>query len=143
MPKVKIHGLACTSFRLLQKYPLWSVDSATWTKLAAYGNIFVPKKTDGRWDFAEKPLCIYISQEHPRNDDNFFSFTNLCPLNYDHVNQWLNYINLAMGDSNKKILGVTNDYQLRMKANLICYQKLMDSLPAWPWRFRYRRQKVF
>lgn len=36
---VKTHGLAVTSLSLMFQYPWYSVDSATWVKVAAYGKI--------------------------------------------------------------------------------------------------------
>ena len=41
-PRVKVHGLAATSLPLMQRYPWYSVDSATCHKLAIYGNILIP-----------------------------------------------------------------------------------------------------
>lgn len=41
-PRVKVHGLATTSLPLMQRYPWYSVDSATCHKLAIYGNILIP-----------------------------------------------------------------------------------------------------
>jgi hypothetical protein len=39
VPKVKVHGFACTSFPLMQAFPWYSVDSATCRKLGNYGFI--------------------------------------------------------------------------------------------------------
>lgn len=41
-PRVKVHGLGATSLPLMQRYPWYSVDSASCMKSAVYGNIFIP-----------------------------------------------------------------------------------------------------
>lgn len=41
-PRVKVHGLGATSLPLMQRYPWYSVDSATCMKLAVYGQIIIP-----------------------------------------------------------------------------------------------------
>jgi len=39
--KLKFHGLAFTSLALMYQYPWYSVDSATWVKVSAFGKIIV------------------------------------------------------------------------------------------------------
>jgi hypothetical protein len=41
-PRVKVHGLATTSLPLMQRYPWYSVDSASCMKYAIYGKIIIP-----------------------------------------------------------------------------------------------------
>lgn len=41
-PRVKVHGLATTSLPLMQRYPWYSVDSASCMKFAVYGQIIIP-----------------------------------------------------------------------------------------------------
>lgn len=41
-PNVKTHAFGMTSFKLLEKYPLYSADSTAWLLRAAYGVIFTP-----------------------------------------------------------------------------------------------------
>ena len=44
LPVCRVHGFAMTSPNLMLKYPWWSVDSASWIKSAAYGNIIQEKE---------------------------------------------------------------------------------------------------
>ena len=44
-PKWKIHGFGMTNALLMSEYPWYSVDSTSWVKMAAYGDIIFPK-----WD---------------------------------------------------------------------------------------------
>lgn len=41
-PTVKFHGFAVTSSAYLKRYPWYSVDSSSWTKVAGYGQVVVP-----------------------------------------------------------------------------------------------------
>jgi hypothetical protein len=45
---VKAHGLGLTSLSLLRRYPFASVDSGTWLKQSAIGQIPIPRYLDGR-----------------------------------------------------------------------------------------------
>ena len=62
LPVVRTHGFAMTSWKLLMRYPWWSVDSASWIKIAAYGRILVPHRRDGRFVFNVPPYIIGVSQ---------------------------------------------------------------------------------
>ena len=64
MPRVKVHGLAVTSFYLLKRYPWWTTDSASWRKAAAFGKIFIPRpKTAGfeGWNFDKTPCALKVT----------------------------------------------------------------------------------
>ena len=50
-PDIKVHGFAVTSLSLMRRYSWWSVDSTTWLKHAAYGNVMVPKQCSNGKDF--------------------------------------------------------------------------------------------
>lgn len=72
-PKVKFHGFAVTSFRLIKLFPWASVDSATWGIVAGMGRVFMPYKRGGKWDFAsDVPLHFACSQikGHPAHVEN-------------------------------------------------------------------------
>jgi len=61
-PDIKIHGFAVTSLRLMKRYTWTSVDSTTWLKHAAYGNVMVPKKSnDGKFDYSKTPMTVSVS----------------------------------------------------------------------------------
>ncbi len=140
MPKVKVHGLACTAYPLLIRYPWYSIDSATWTKLGAWGGIYVPRKINGIFDFNKKPFGIKVSDVSSKikkyQRSHLFNTTK---LEGSHIREWLNLIKIPMGGEDKK--GVINDYECRMKANLLFYQALSDFLPKWPWAFNFSVRK--
>lgn len=67
-PDLKTHGFAVTSVNLMKRYPWYSVDSITWLKLAAFGQVLVPPvdpKTE-EWDFLGTPKTVHVSQKSPR-----------------------------------------------------------------------------
>jgi len=41
--KIKVHGFGLTSFKLMSRYPWYSVDSSSWVQLGGIGNIFFPQ----------------------------------------------------------------------------------------------------
>jgi len=135
MPIVKIHGLACTGYQLLIRYPWYSVDSATWTKLGAWGGIYIPRKNKktGKFDFSVKPFGIQVSEKSSSVGKRNKHVTTITDLENSHIKEWLKLIKVPLGSGNKK--GVINDYECRMKANLLFYQMLANFLPKWPWAF--------
>jgi hypothetical protein len=59
-PDCKVHGFAVTSHQLMIRYPFWSVDSTTWLKHAAYGNVMAPHFSEEKQDFDYfQPPIIY------------------------------------------------------------------------------------
>lgn len=61
LPCVKTHGFAMTSFKLMRRYPWWSVDSASWVKSGGFGKIWIPKKRNGTWDYKLQPHNFFVS----------------------------------------------------------------------------------
>jgi len=145
MPIVKAHGLACTSYDLLTRYPWWGVDSASWTKMGGWGGIYIPRKKEGEFGFDKSPFALAVSNESPRIKIGRKHFYTISKRERDHVKEWLNTINVPVGSIKKGIQkpGVTNDYQSRMRANLFYFQALSNSLPKWPWALRFHREGLF
>ncbi len=138
MPVVKVHGLACTAYKLLIRYPWYSVDSATWTKLGAWGGIYVPRKDrkTGEFSFNRRPFGIQVSERSSKIGVEGAHLFTVEGKHKTHIKEWLQKIKVPLG--RKGVInepGVINDYECRMKANLFFYQALFDSLPKWPWAF--------
>lgn len=62
-PVVKVHGFGITSIVMLLRYPWYSVDSTSWLKAAAFGNIMVPRVIDGEFNYQKKPLVVTVSNK--------------------------------------------------------------------------------
>jgi hypothetical protein len=74
LPTVKLHGFGITNYDFLIRYCWWSVDSASWTKIGAFGGILVPHRRGGRFVFFDKslnplrPYIIKVALESSKKD---------------------------------------------------------------------------
>ncbi len=60
-PQVRIHGLGIGDLSLIERFPWYSVDSTTWLRLAAMGNIWVPRVHKGEFVFDDNPHKIHVT----------------------------------------------------------------------------------
>jgi hypothetical protein len=146
-PLVKTHGFAMTSWRLMRRYPWWSVDSASWIKAAGYGRIFVPQRRHGKFVFSEKPYVVMMSDV-----TNFTEYSNVHYKGYTKLEQqaieaWLEFLGIPLGktDPDGTILeeGVMNTWWWRARVNLMFFEHFVDSVPPWPWAFRTQERRGF
>jgi hypothetical protein len=140
-PVVKLHGFGVTGFTAMLRYPWWSVDSATWTKVGAFGGILIPHKRDGRFVYNEQPYVMQFSDEAPTLGLAGKHYGNLRKTERKIVLDWLAEINVPLGETDIKTgepitLGVTNHHSERKIANLIYFERFREQLPEWPWPFR-------
>ncbi len=152
MPRIRTHGFAMTAYDLMIRYPWWSVDSASWTKVGAYGSIMVPHKRQGKFTFEEQPYIITTSQESPDTKIKGKSFQTLAPAEQKIVMEWLQLIDVPFGKgilpSDKEegtpgaICGVCNHHSQRKVANLLFFEKLREWLPAYPWPFKHGSSRM-
>jgi hypothetical protein len=144
VPIVKVHGFAMTNFDLLSRFPWWSVDSATWTKAASYGSIYVPQQRGGRYVFNVKPHMLTTSCEASSRTKLLRSADGahlraLPPEKKRIITRWLDRLGVPLGSVDKwgdmKERGVLSHYSARMEANLRYFEYLEKSLPTWPWPY--------
>ena len=141
-PKVKIHGFAATSIPLMCRYPWYSVDSSTWIKTAAFGQIIVPRKRNGKWDYLNHPHKIEVSIKSPiRKTKAHFDHQpqSVKKYIYEYIEMHGFEMGLsAMQDGEEKVIkaGLRNDYKLRANLNMRYYVGLQNALPEWPWKFK-------
>ena len=147
LPRVKIHGFGVTRHHILLKYPWYSIDSASWTKIGAFGGIYVPHKRRGRFSFLEAPYTIKISMDSPSKKLKGSHVFTLAQMEKDIVREWLERINIPMGkfDENGTVLqwGVTTRHVERKAANLLYFTELINHLPDWPWPYHSTKVKGF
>ena len=155
MPRVDIHGFGVTSFYLMRRYPWYSVDSTSWTKVAAYGGIIVPGRRNGKWIYdtldepnakAVVPEVIKISLDSPSVKDAVH-YQNTTPEKRKLINDWLEEIGVPLGNPKKKKThpkwnGVLTHHSWRRTANLRFFERFRNTLPEYPWAFRTRRPKL-
>lgn len=126
-PKVKVHGLAATSYPLMRDYPWHSVDSSSPTKAAGYGSIYVPRTRNGHFIFSKPPCIVPISSES-NSSKHFSTMSTSMKLIIKH---WLDQIGVPLGSVNgKKEQGVISDYEARMVANMKYFLQLAKLLPS-------------
>jgi len=65
LPKIKIHGFAVTSLKVMLRYPFYSVDSTSWVMTSRMGSIFVPRYRGGKWLYDENSWKVAVSSRSP------------------------------------------------------------------------------
>ncbi len=146
LPKCKVHGFGVTQFRNMRRYPWFSVDSTAWVIKSAYGQIMVPPRRMGEFIFDKQYMLFFVGHDSPYVDKGGLNvkaskhFLNLAPtIERQHILDWLKDINVPFGRTKKsgKVIepGVSNCMIQRTAANIRYYQRLVASLPEWPWPF--------
>lgn len=141
LPKVKIHGFGVTSYDLLLRFPWYSVDSSSWTKIAAFGGILVPHKRGGKFTFDEQPYIVKISHESPQTTELGKHYSTMTPAEKKIVAEWLELIDMKLGKLDPKTkevveFGVMTRHTDRREANLKFFERMQGALPKYPWPFR-------
>lgn len=158
LPVIRTHGFAMTSYEMLLRYPWWSVDSASWTKSGAFGNILLPHKRKGSFTFETEPYVVSISTDSPTTKEAGKSYHTMSKAEQAVVREWLELIGVPLGkgevhkegklkgklvDPETGEYGVINRHSERKVANLLFFERLRAWLPAYPWPFAVTRQAGF
>ncbi len=135
LPSVRFHGFGVSTWRVIRKYPWYSVDSAAWAKLGAFGNIMVPRKRRGEWDFSGGEEIVSVSKDSPsrhKADSHYFTMTL---AEREMVNEWLEEVCVPLGrlaDSGEtEVEGVLTNGYLRRIAVLYTCELFRKHLPPW------------
>jgi hypothetical protein len=136
LPIAKTHGFAMTSWELMVRYPWYSVDSASWVKAAAFGQIYVPHKREGRFRFDEPPYFLHVSAKSPSQKEKGRHLLSLEKAEQRVIQEWLEEIGVPLGkvdDKNELVeWGILSHHKARAQTNLTYFQRLADSLPPYP-----------
>jgi hypothetical protein len=122
--KTKVHGFGIASFQLIKRYPFYSVDSTTWIRLSAFGNIFVPcfdlKTKKYRYD--AKPKTVYVSElgRYKHSAKGHYDYV-LADEDKDYVLTYLEHIDIKMDDCEKS-------YLARQRVNVLYYEKFVEHM---------------
>lgn len=85
-PIIKTHGFAVTSWHSMTRYPWYSVDSTTYTKMAGFGWLLVPKvRSDGEGFHYDKPYVQIGVCSEPTDSVKKRSETTHKLPGYNHV----------------------------------------------------------
>lgn len=97
-PVVRTHGFAVTSYDLMNFWEWHSVDSASWKLTAAWGAIYVPRKTKGEYDYSKPPMSVGVSPMSPTKAKPQMHFTSMTPLVKEMTQEYLTHIGIPMGE---------------------------------------------
>lgn len=67
MPIVKVHGFGMTSFRLMLRYPWYSVDSTSWIITGRTGGVYVPAYRGNQFIYSIPPYKVTVSNRSPNS----------------------------------------------------------------------------
>lgn len=149
LPVVRTHGFAMTSFSLMWRYPWYSVDSASWAKNAGFGNLFVPHKRNGKFDFKVEPYTIGFSTTSDTKAKANQHYLTIKPNQRKVVEEWLEFVGVQLGTNvdhqpdDPKEQGVLNHYGTRATCNLRFFDMLCKAIPPYPRPFLLKPRKGF
>lgn len=110
MPKVKVHGFAVTSLRLMTRYPWYSVDSTSWVVTGRMGSIFVPRRSNKKWVYDENSWKVSVSTQSPNKKEAGQHFDTMTPIEQKLVLDYLHDKGYELGKSEFKV--VNQSYEL-------------------------------
>lgn len=89
LPKVKVHAFGLTNFKLLFRYPWYSVDSTSWVVTGRLGSIFVPVFRNNTFCYTIQPHKIAVTTISPKLKEAGQHISN---LSFGQKNILLQYI---------------------------------------------------
>lgn len=121
-PKVKVHGFAATSVRLMVRYPWYSVDSASCRKLGNFGKIALPNQNRDRLHM------IFVS-----NRDMPLDF-RLGPAITAEIEKQVGAFGFTLDE-------IVEDSLSRVIWNYMAFLNSVESVPLWPWSMYTQKSK--
>jgi len=172
IPKIKIHGFGMTIQTLMLRYPWYSLDSTSWTIHGNMGDILVPVKTKGEYNYKKSPIMVNVSTRSSPTVLNHY--TTQTELVKQHIKEYLNFLGYKYGRSKFKtvsadrkikeneswaspkeenqperllerllIKGVSNSHVIRKIVNTKFYKGLVNASNKWPWKFKIKKRNSF
>ena len=150
LPKIKTHGFAMTSHKLMTRYPWYSVDSKSWISFGAYGFVVIPARTNGKWDYT-KPFFTVRTSIRPCKASSPFKAeakkeTHVQKLFKQYIEEKGYELGESILDENRNEViikpGLINDDKERCTLNGIYFIDLAEHLPEWPWPFFTKTKKL-
>lgn len=132
LPAVRVHAFGVMSGPLLHRYPFYSCDATNVGKLGWYGKVFIPKLWKGHYRFDIDARVVALS-DRVRGHKINVNYLQVSNEDKQHVKHWLDTVN-ASGFYNRPLRFETtsDDY---IAANYYFMQRIVSSLPPWPWAF--------
>lgn len=137
LPVARTHGFAMTAWDLLVRYPWWSVDSASWIKAAAFGQIYVPRLVKGEFSFDHPPYSITVSEKSPNRKEAGKHLMTMSPAAREAIVKWLTHCGVSLGTESQGDVvgefGALTHHKPRALVNLLYFKALADSRPKYPY----------
>lgn len=111
LPKIKVHGFAVTSLKLMLRFPWYSVDSTSWVITGRMGAIFVPRQKNNEWLYNENSQKIKISNINPSKQEKGKHFDTLTKSQQEYILQYIHEMGYKLGKSEFKY--ENQDYELK------------------------------
>lgn len=89
-PDLKTHGFGVNSFRLIDCFPWFSVDSTAWARQAMTGYLMTPRLVRGVYDYSKSPLLLPIAPAS-RN------YGKLTRTEVRHVRDYVEHLGMPFG----------------------------------------------
>lgn len=126
-PKVKVHGFGLTTWRLVSRYPWFSVDSTVCSKSAVYGKILFPNIYS--MDCFFDPIIYTVSDRD-------------APLKDRYGERGLKEIEKRLEQYGFTVEEASKIRTVRRVMNTIYYRDFIRNvIPNWPWSFDTRKEK--
>lgn len=167
-PKVKFHGFAVTSLRIMMRYPWYSVDSTSWIMTSRMGSVYIPRYKNGTWIYDEDSWKIVLSSRSPSKQEEGKHFDNLPSEIQNVIQNYFEEKGYKLGKSEFKIEtkdyqlkenekwlgkaignereveviieeGLCNSYKQRDELNILYFLDLEKTFPKWPWAFKKKK----
>lgn len=131
LPRWKTHGFAVTSFKLMARYPWYSVDSTSYLQFGAYGAILMPRLRAGKIPNFSTPHKIFVSNDTnvTRRVNRIAHFKDLTPT---VEGMYRDYIKQQGFDLEL----MRTNWEERERWNMFYFATFAETLPKWPWPFK-------
>ena len=164
-PKAKYHGFAMTSFKLMFRYPWYSVDSSSANATARFGMVWIPNRYK---DYSD-PVVV-VTSFHVASNSKKKYWLNSSKHNQEVLEDYVKSRGFSLGKSvvrkvdkgykpiplkefwydkgNLEVAeviepGLTNNFNQRWLFNADFLEESSKTVPEWPWQFKSKRRGFF
>ena len=169
-PRVKFHGFAVTSLRIMLRYPWYSVDSTSWVMTSRMGSVYVPRYRQGEYIYDQDSWKVAVSSRSPNKKEAGKHIESFPPAQRQIILDYFSHKGFSLGksefkkegkgyklkegekwfgkkegDGSREVevvveRGLCNDYKMRDEMNIIYFLDLEKSIPEWPWAFEAKNK---
>jgi hypothetical protein len=145
-PSAKIHGFGVTTWSVLRKFPWFSVDSASWAKMGAFGSIYVPAYRKGEFKLDRDGFAVVVSKDSKAKYKDAGHYFTMSQKEQAIVQEWLDQMCIPLGEQiDDKVIkeGVMTNGYIRRIEILYTFEILRRYLPPWNRPFHLKKRKGF